>query len=858
MTGGLSVGIHSITLTAIDSEGAPTISAPITITVGNTLPTASITAPSDGAIYNRGDTITFRGAGTDTEDGNLSSASLSWTSSIDAGGIGTGTILPLDTLTTGTHTITLTVTDSQSATSTAEIAVTVNNNAPVVTINTPPDNSIYETGATISFTGIASDAEDGFISDSLSPPAALNWVSSIDGPLGTIASISTTLTKGTHIITLTATDSESETGSANITIHVGNTPPTVSITSPATGTNYEIGEYVTFQGLSADTEDGTLSGPSLQWTSSIDGDFATGLSPSQINTLSMGQHEITLIATDSNGAVTYSTPIAIRVGNITPVATILNPSNNASFENGETITFEGTGIDSEDGILLTTSLVWTSTRQGIIGTGTSFSTTALDGGEHAVSLTATDADGATHSTSITIFAQNATPVATINNPATGSSFDEGNSITFQGTATDIEDGSLTGSSLVWTSNIDGQIDTGTTFETDTLSSGTHIITFTASDGQGSTSTTTITITIVPMTLSANTLSIYEGEAGIIIISGGKSPYRVATRRSYIALPEENNGSVSIKGISAGSTVITITDNKRNSAEVYVTVAAGTGSGDVQLPDADAGPDQSGIDENEKVYLTGSNAIIQSTEEVSFLWVQTDPTNPTEVLAEPTVELSDASSSSPWFIAPLVDLNGQTLTFQLTVTNQVGAATDIVQITLNNNGINEFPSGTASFHSTTGESMAIKAGDGGVLKRLNTVEPSELKSLALPHSIIYGLIAMKVTAPFAGATISIVVYLPEAAPADYKWFKYIESEDTWVDFDRTLISSGTGDGAVFSQDRNSVTLYITDDGMYDDNKEDLIIEDPSGLGKPPIEAVSNSSSSGGGDDSNGCFIDICQQ
>ncbi len=845
----LSAGTHSITLTATDNEGAATISAPITITVGNEQPTAAITAPSDGSVYNRGDTITFRGTGTDTEDGNLNGASLSWSSSV-SGVIGAGTILPLDTLVTGTHTITLTVTDSQAATSTDAIAVTVNNNSPVVTINSPPNNSIYETGATISFTGIASDAEDGFISG-----ASLVWVSSIDGALGTGASVSATLTKGTHIITLTATDSESDTGNANITIHVGNTPPTVSITSPTTGTNYENGEYITFQGISADTEDGTLSGSSLQWTSSIDGNFAIGLSPSQTNTLSMGQHEISLIATDSNGAVTYSTPISIRVGNIVPVATILNPANNASFENGETITFEGTGIDSEDGVLLTTSLVWTSTRQGQIGTGTSFSTSTLDGGQHTITLTATDSDNATHSTSITIFAQNAAPVVSISNPASGVSYDEGNSITFQGTATDTEDGYLTGSNLVWTSSYDGEIGTGTSITNDTLSSGTHIITLTATDSLTATSSATIVVTIVPMTLSANTLSLNKGETGAITISGGKSPYRVATRRSQIAIPAENNGSVIITGLSEGSTVITITDNKKNRAEVNVTVTAGSSASGEQLPDADAGPDQSGIDENDKVYLTGSDANIQNTESVSFLWVQTDPANPTEALVEPTVELLDDVSSSPSFIAPLVDINGQTLTFQLTVTNQAGADTDIVRITLNNNGITEFPNDTATFHSSTGENMALKISGSGELQQLKTVDPSEINASTLPNNIIYGLIDVKIKAPVAGATIALIVYLPVAAPTEYKWYKYIVSEDAWVDFDRELISSGEGDGAVFSADRTSVTLYITDDGRYDDNTEDLIIEDPSGLGKPPIAAANDTGSS---DDDNGCFINTSQK
>ena len=50
---------------------------------------------------------------------------------------------------------------------------------------------------------------------------------------------------------------------------------------------------------------------------------------------------------------------------------------------------------------------------------------------------------------------------------------------FAGTGSDPEDGTLTGASLVWTSSINGQIGTGTSFSTTTLSAGTHTITLTA-------------------------------------------------------------------------------------------------------------------------------------------------------------------------------------------------------------------------------------------------------------------------------------------------------------------------------------------------------------------------------------------
>ena len=84
-----------------------------------------------------------------------------------------------------------------------------------------------------------------------------------------------------------------------------------------------------------------------------------------------------------------------------PSVTITSPTDFSSYVQGDTISFSGTGEDSEDGTLSGTSLVWTSNIDDQIGTGTSF-TKVLSAGLHTISLTATDSDGATGSESITV------------------------------------------------------------------------------------------------------------------------------------------------------------------------------------------------------------------------------------------------------------------------------------------------------------------------------------------------------------------------------------------------------------------------------------------------------------------------
>lgn len=88
---------------------------------------------------------------------------------------------------------------------------------------------------------------------------------------------------------------------------------------------------------------------------------------------------------------------------------------------------------------------------------------------------------------------NTAPVVSISSPANGSSFDEGTSITFEGSATDLEDGNLT-SSLSWSSSRDGSIGSGGSFSS-TLSAGDHVITASVSDSDGAPGSASINVTV---------------------------------------------------------------------------------------------------------------------------------------------------------------------------------------------------------------------------------------------------------------------------------------------------------------------------------------------------------------------------
>jgi len=96
----------------------------------------------------------------------------------------------------------------------------------------------------------------------------------------------------------------------------------------------------------------------------------------------------------------------------------------------------------------------------------------------------------------------------------------------------------------------------------------------------------------------------------------------------------------------------------------------------QPPVANAGPDQS-LAEGLTVTLSGANSYDPDGMIVSYSWIQTEGTE---------VVLMDAGSATTTFVTPYVGTTGETLKFQLTVTDRCGvkaAATCAVNVLRNN-------------------------------------------------------------------------------------------------------------------------------------------------------------------------------
>ena len=168
-----------------------------------------------------------------------------------------------------------------------------------------------------------------------------------------------------------------------------NRPPSAAIVSilpnPAT-----LGQAVTFGGQASDP-DGTVV--NRTWESSIDGNLSFEDSFST-SALSAGTHTITFRCQDDRGQ--WSAPsirtlqVLVPVPNKPPTAAILSISPSPARQ-GDMVTFTGSG-DDEDGSIK--DYRWSSSLQGIVGTGRVLKTSGLVVGAHTISLSVGDDMGA--------------------------------------------------------------------------------------------------------------------------------------------------------------------------------------------------------------------------------------------------------------------------------------------------------------------------------------------------------------------------------------------------------------------------------------------------------------------------------
>jgi hypothetical protein len=300
-----------------------------TLGAPNTLPTVSITSPTNGQGFITGSTINIAA---NAADANGTVASVAFY--IDGVLLSTDNTAPYEasyTGTTGTDVLTAIVTDNEGATVTSA-GVTINvasNPPPAVSITAPTAGASYITGDVVNIAVTATDngsvtGVEFFVDGNLL---------STDNTAPYTATYTSTL--GNHSLTARATDNaglQATSAAVAITV-VNNIPPTASLTSPTVGSLFTAPAVVAISANAADT-DGTVTQVEFFVNNVSIG--VDNTSPYSINWTSViGNASIVARATDNRGAITASSAVVLSIAdpNALPynIGSSVNVCNDTAF-----------------------------------------------------------------------------------------------------------------------------------------------------------------------------------------------------------------------------------------------------------------------------------------------------------------------------------------------------------------------------------------------------------------------------------------------------------------------------------------------------------------------------------------------
>jgi Tol biopolymer transport system component len=332
-----ALGTFTITAVATGSNGAQA-TAVNTVTVSSaTAPTVSITAPSTGSTVgvNLAQTITATAA---SSTGYIASVEFL----VNGKPLSTDTVFPYTASWTpsgtGTYILTAVAKDNSGViTTSAPASITVAASAaPTVSLTNPGSGSSYTIGSSLTLTAAASDSDGTITQVSFYVNGALL---STDTTAPYTSSIWTPASSGNYTLTAQAADNSGNvTTSTAVTVTIGsNAAPTVSITSPASGLNYSLGNNVLIGAVASDT-DGFIAIVQFFANGQLIGAKTAAPYTFSWKPASAGTFALTAVATDNIGSSTTSTAVSVTVTSaIAPSVSLTNPASGASYGVGTSI-----------------------------------------------------------------------------------------------------------------------------------------------------------------------------------------------------------------------------------------------------------------------------------------------------------------------------------------------------------------------------------------------------------------------------------------------------------------------------------------------------------------------------------------
>ncbi len=101
--------------------------------------------------------------------------------------------------------------------------------------------------------------------------------------------------------------------------------------------------------------------------------------------------------------------------------------------------------------------------------------------------------------------------------------------------------------------------------------GTGTATILVTDANKQTGSISVTVKEM-LTFDKTSVSVNVGKEGSITVKSGTAPYTVAVKDTKIATATVKDAVITVKGVAAGSTTITVTDSKKVTGVLNITVS----------------------------------------------------------------------------------------------------------------------------------------------------------------------------------------------------------------------------------------------------------------------------------------------
>jgi hypothetical protein len=408
-------GTFAVTLAVSDGVN-PAVKDTASISVSNADPTADLTSPTQGSQHQVGAAVAVTAGLTDAGANDTHGCSIDWgDGSTTTGVIASGACGGSHSYAAAaTPTITVTVTDDDGGSASDSVGIVIE----AAPQNQPPTadagpNASGAEGSAIALDGTGSDPEGGSLTYAWSYEAGAGVDAGATCTFGSAAAADSTFRctdDGTYQVTLRVSDGVNAAVADTATVTVGNAVPTVHVTSPATGSQYQAGSAVAVAADLADAGANDTHTCSITWgdgstaAGAVSGDRCTG---SHAYSAASSSRTITVTVTDDDGgSASDSVGVVIKAVPTSNKPPQVSAGPNVKGKEGKTIHLRGK-VSDRDGDALTLS--WSVGSNGavqcrIVGPSDEIGLDVVcaPGGRAVATLTASDGVNAPVSDSATI------------------------------------------------------------------------------------------------------------------------------------------------------------------------------------------------------------------------------------------------------------------------------------------------------------------------------------------------------------------------------------------------------------------------------------------------------------------------